>query len=65
MDFAVSLLFSGRMIRVADDTGDDGINWLIEPSGYAPLIREYIYFLLAKLAFHRQHPEFNGEMLLV
>lgn len=28
--------------------------------GYAPLISEYIYFLLAKLAFHRQHPEFNG-----
>ncbi|KAI9819214.1 MAG: sla2 Src-like adaptor 2 [Pycnora praestabilis] len=28
--------------------------------GYGPLIREYIYFLLAKLAFHRQHPEFNG-----
>ncbi|KAI9851056.1 MAG: sla2 Src-like adaptor 2 [Thelocarpon superellum] len=28
--------------------------------GYGPLIREYIYFLLAKLNFHRQHPEFNG-----
>lgn len=28
--------------------------------GYGPLITEYIYFLLAKLAFHRQHPEFNG-----
>ncbi|MCJ1368652.1 sla2 Src-like adaptor 2, partial [Acarospora aff. strigata] len=28
--------------------------------GYGPLIREYVYFLLAKLAFHRQHPEFNG-----
>ncbi|KZF20492.1 ANTH domain-containing protein [Xylona heveae TC161] len=28
--------------------------------GYGQLIREYIYFLLAKLAFHRQHPEFNG-----
>lgn len=28
--------------------------------GYAPLISEYVYFLLAKLAFHRQHPEFNG-----
>ncbi|KAF2747547.1 ANTH-domain-containing protein [Sporormia fimetaria CBS 119925] len=34
--------------------GGDGIR------GYAPLISEYIYFLLAKLAFHRQHPEFNG-----
>jgi hypothetical protein len=30
--------------------------------GYGPLIREYVYFLLAKLAFHRQHPEFNGMM---
>ena len=29
-------------------------------AGYGPLISEYIYFLLAKLAFHRQHPEFNG-----
>ncbi|KAI9795492.1 MAG: sla2 Src-like adaptor 2 [Piccolia ochrophora] len=28
--------------------------------GYGQLIREYIYFLLAKLAFYRQHPEFNG-----
>ncbi|KAL8792600.1 MAG: hypothetical protein Q9195_004823 [Heterodermia aff. obscurata] len=28
--------------------------------GYGPLLREYVYFLLAKLAFHRQHPEFNG-----
>ncbi|KAI9888381.1 MAG: sla2 Src-like adaptor 2 [Vezdaea aestivalis] len=28
--------------------------------GYGPLIREYVYFLLAKLAFHKQHVEFNG-----
>lgn len=28
--------------------------------GYGPLIKEYVYFLLAKLSFHRQHPEFNG-----
>ncbi|KAL8747341.1 MAG: hypothetical protein Q9190_000769 [Brigantiaea leucoxantha] len=28
--------------------------------GYGPLLREYVYFLMAKLAFHRQHPEFNG-----
>ena len=28
--------------------------------GYGPLLRDYVYFLLAKLAFHRQHPEFNG-----
>lgn len=25
------------------------------------MLREYVYFLLAKLAFHRQHPEFNGK----
>ncbi|KAH7309013.1 ANTH domain-containing protein [Stachybotrys elegans] len=28
--------------------------------GYAPLIKEYVYFLLAKLSFHQAHPEFNG-----
>lgn len=28
--------------------------------GYAPLIREYVYFLESKLNFHRNHPEFNG-----
>ncbi len=28
--------------------------------GYGKLIEEYIFFLRAKLAFHRQHPEFNG-----
>ncbi|KAG8420241.1 sla2 Src-like adaptor 2, variant 2 [Metarhizium acridum] len=28
--------------------------------GYAPLISEYVYYLLAKLSFHQQHPEFNG-----
>jgi huntingtin-interacting protein 1-related protein len=28
--------------------------------GYGPLIREYVFFLLAKLTFHRHHPEFNG-----
>lgn len=33
---------------------------LIVEIGYGPLLREYVYFLLAKLAFHRQHPEFNG-----
>jgi hypothetical protein len=32
--------------------------------GYGPLISEYIYYLLAKLAFHRQHPEFNGMMAI-
>lgn len=28
--------------------------------GYAPLIKEYVYFLLAKLSFHQQHPDFTG-----
>ncbi|ROT41702.1 ANTH-domain-containing protein [Sodiomyces alkalinus F11] len=28
--------------------------------GYLPLIKEYTYYLLAKLSFHQQHPEFNG-----
>ena len=28
--------------------------------GYGPLIREYVYFILAKLSFHQQHHEFNG-----
>ncbi|KAF2724751.1 SLA2 Src like adaptor 2 [Polychaeton citri CBS 116435] len=30
------------------------------PRGYAPLISEYISFLINKLTFHRNHPEFNG-----
>lgn len=28
--------------------------------GYAPLIRAYVSFILAKLRFHRHHREFNG-----
>lgn len=28
--------------------------------GYAPLIRAYVSFILAKLRFHRHHKEFNG-----
>ena len=28
--------------------------------GYGPLIKEYVHFLLAKLTFHQQHPDFNG-----
>ena len=34
-------------------------------TGYGQLIQEYIYYLLAKLAFHRQHPEFNGNLALL
>lgn len=29
-------------------------------TGYAPLIRAYVAFILSKLRFHRHHPEFNG-----
>ncbi|KAK6418335.1 sla2 Src-like adaptor 2, partial [Oleoguttula sp. CCFEE 5521] len=28
--------------------------------GYGPLIQEYILYLVSKLQFHRNHPEFNG-----
>ncbi|CAD6498912.1 BgTH12-04568 [Blumeria graminis f. sp. triticale] len=28
--------------------------------GYGPLIRDYVTYLLAKLSFHSQHPDFNG-----
>ncbi len=28
--------------------------------GYSALIRAYVAFILAKLRFHRHHPEFNG-----
>ena len=34
--------------------GGDGVR------GYSPLIQEYIFYLVSKLAFHRNHPEFNG-----
>lgn len=27
---------------------------------YSPLIQEYIFYLVSKLSFHRNHPEFNG-----
>ncbi|KAL1301505.1 hypothetical protein AAFC00_005748 [Neodothiora populina] len=34
--------------------GGDGMR------GYGPLISDYVYYLVAKLNFHRNHPEFNG-----
>jgi len=34
--------------------GGDGMR------GYHPLIQEYVSYLLSKLMFHRNHPEFNG-----
>ncbi|THY31137.1 SLA2 Src like adaptor 2 [Aureobasidium pullulans] len=36
--------------------GGDGM----KGSGYGSLISEYVYYLIAKLNFHRNHPEFNG-----
>ena len=34
-----------------------------EPNeGYGPIIREYIHLIEAKLAFHRNHTDFNGEL---
>ncbi|KAG6014310.1 hypothetical protein E4U43_006669 [Claviceps pusilla] len=41
----------------------DGLNRGVSSDGirgYGPLIHEYVYYLLAKLSFHQQHPEFNG-----
>jgi hypothetical protein len=29
-------------------------------TGYGPLIKTYVQFILAKLRFHRLRPEFNG-----
>lgn len=34
--------------------GGDGLR------GYGQLISEYVFYLIAKLQFHRNHPEFNG-----
>lgn len=34
--------------------GGDGIR------GYAPLIKEYVHFLLSKLTFHQHHSDFSG-----
>ena len=39
---------------VAGGGGGEGLR------GYAPLIQEYIFYLVSKLGFHRNHPEFNG-----
>jgi huntingtin-interacting protein 1-related protein len=41
-------------LRRGTGGGGDGLR------GYSPLIQDYIYYLLSKLAFHRTHPEFNG-----
>lgn len=29
-------------------------------TGYSSLIRSYVNFIIAKLRFHKNHPEFNG-----
>ncbi|KAL8972214.1 MAG: hypothetical protein Q9183_000672 [Haloplaca sp. 2 TL-2023] len=61
------VLQEGHPIAVRD--AQTNINWLESLTrgvtgeglrGYGPLLRDYVYFLMAKLAFHRQHPEFNG-----
>ncbi|KAL9587217.1 MAG: hypothetical protein Q9212_000376 [Teloschistes hypoglaucus] len=61
------VLQEGHPIAVKDAQAN--INWLEGLTrgvsgeglrGYGPLLRDYVYFLMAKLAFHRQHPEFNG-----
>ncbi|KAL8953979.1 MAG: hypothetical protein Q9222_000189 [Ikaeria aurantiellina] len=61
------VLQEGHPIAVKD--GQANVNWLESLTrgvsgeglrGYGPLLRDYVYFLMAKLAFHRQHPEFNG-----
>lgn len=44
----------GVSVRMVDVDADNVV------IGYAPLIREYVYFLESKLNFHRNHPEFNG-----
>jgi hypothetical protein len=45
---------TGWLESLARSTQGDGMK------GYGKMISEYVYFLQAKLAFHRQHPEFNG-----
>ncbi|KAG5292398.1 cytoskeleton assembly control protein [Histoplasma ohiense] len=61
------VLQEGHPVTVKE--GQSHVGWLESLSrgvsgeglrGYGPLIREYVYFLEAKLTFHRQHPEFNG-----
>lgn len=32
----------------------------IQCIGYSSLIRSYVNFIIAKLKFHKNHPEFNG-----
>lgn len=46
--------------KIAVDAQGRKVRFLTSVTGYGPLLRDYVYFLLAKLAFHRQHPEFNG-----
>ena len=64
MDFEVWTPSCGRerlwdFKNAVDAQGRKG-KLVMSVTGYGPLLRDYVYFLLAKLAFHRQHPEFNG-----
>jgi hypothetical protein len=61
------LLQEGHPVTVKE--AQQNVNWIESLArgvpgdglrGYGPLIREYVFFLLAKLRFHRQHTEFNG-----
>ena len=61
------VLQEGHPIAVKE--AQQNINWIESLArgvsgdglrGYGPLIREYVFFLLSKLQFHRNHPEFNG-----
>lgn len=53
-----------RVWRSWSARGEDGQKMDVDVDnagiGYAPLIREYVFFLESKLNFHRNHPEFNG-----
>ncbi|GAM87132.1 hypothetical protein ANO11243_051530 [Dothideomycetidae sp. 11243] len=40
-------------------SGGIGVDGL-RGGGYGPLIEEYVFFLIQKLGFHRNHTEFNG-----
>ncbi|KAK4540614.1 hypothetical protein LTR36_009044 [Oleoguttula mirabilis] len=42
------------LTRGLGGVGEEGMR------GYGPLIQEYIFYLVSKLGFHRNHPEFNG-----
>ena len=61
------VLQEGHPVTVKE--GQQNVNWVESLArgvsgeglrGYGPLIREYVFYLIQKLQFHRNHPEFNG-----